>query len=144
MRLPQLVDPYECLRQRAVFEGCLTSEQLPRLAPLLCTPAHDIQYRIAFDSDASRRCMIDCSVTAFLQFTCQRCGQEMDFPVASQSVLVVVKTDQQADELAEAYDPLLLTDDEPVVLSDLIEDELLLAIPMIPRHIDENCLTKFL
>lgn len=144
MRLPQLVDPYECLRQRAVFEGQLSSGQLPRLSPLLTEPSHDITFRIAFDSDESERCMIECSVTASLPLICQRCGQEMDCPIDSHSILVVVTRDDEAEELPEEYDPLLLRDGVPVVLLDLIEDELLLAMPMIPRHLDELCLTKYL
>lgn len=144
MHLPQRVDPYECLRQRAVFEGTITSEQLPRLTPLLNAPSHDIQFRIAFDSDGGKRCMIDCSIKASLPLLCQRCGQEMNFPVESHSQLAVVTNDAQADELPEAYDPLLLPDGAPVVLLDVIEDELLLAIPMVPRHIDENCVTNCL
>lgn len=144
MQLPQLVDPYECLRQRAVFEGQLSSGQMLRLSALLTAPSHNITFRIAFDSDESERCMIECSVKASLSVMCQRCGQEMDCPVDSRSMLVVITSNDKADELPEAYDPLLLIDGAPVVLLDLIEDELLLAIPMIPRHLDELCLTKYL
>lgn len=139
MALPQHVDPYDCLRRRAVFEGVLTSAELPRLAPLLSAVSDNIVFRIAFDSDDGRRCVIDCSVTADLPLICQHCGQEMKFPIKSHSMLVIVKTDQQANELGEAYDPLLLMDEGTILLRDMIEDELLLAIPMVPRHINEDC-----
>jgi uncharacterized protein len=47
--------------------------------------------------------------------------------------LVVVHSDREAEGLDEGEDPLV-ADDQPVLLADLVEDELLLALPQVPVH----------
>jgi uncharacterized protein len=50
-----------------------------------------------------------------------------------------VITDQSlADKLPEAYEPLVVGQHD-VFLRDLIEDELILALPLVPKHPDVQC-----
>ena len=44
-----------------------------------------------------------------------------------------------ADELPSYYDAIELDENGEVNLRELVEDELLLAIPLIPRHQLEDC-----
>ncbi|KAF1045799.1 YceD family protein [Xylophilus sp.] len=73
-------------------------------------------------------------VEAVLPLTCQRCLGPVDVPVVIDRDFRFVATEEQA--LAEDDD----TDDELLVLSrefnllDLIEDELILDLPAVPRH----------
>ncbi|MFI4967252.1 MAG: YceD family protein, partial [Gammaproteobacteria bacterium] len=47
--------------------------------------------------------------------------------------LAWVKTDEQLAALPDAYEPLLSADGQ-VALQELVSDELLLALPLVPRH----------
>ena len=50
--------------------------------------------------------------------------------------LGVVASLEEADRLRESYEPLLFDGGAPIRLSDLVQDELVLAIPPIPQHAD--------
>jgi uncharacterized protein len=71
---------------------------------------------------------------ASLPLTCQRCLEPADIALAVDRSFRFVATEAQAeaeDEEAEE-DVLALRDD--LNLYDLIEDELLMALPVVPRH----------
>ncbi len=137
MALPQLVDPMECLAQQRVFEGVVESEQLPRLAVQLCGSS-PITYQLSFNQDESGRCIVRCVLNTCLKVLCQRCAQRMDFPLALESSLCVIVDDRLADDLPERYEPLVAVEGM-ISLADVVEEELLLAIPMIPRHDMMQC-----
>jgi uncharacterized protein len=67
--------------------------------------------------------------------------QPMQYEVDSKLLLALVKLESKIEYLAEHYEPWLIENDEPVKLSELIEDELILALPIIPKH-TEACLPE--
>ena len=77
------------------------------------------------------------TVNGNVQLMCQRCLTIFAFEVDSESELILAKNEENADEI-EA----LIDDDEIDVvvgsktfnIMDLIEDEVLLAIPQSPKH----------
>ncbi|MGA1691337.1 MAG: YceD family protein, partial [Sedimenticolaceae bacterium] len=88
--------------------------------------------------DADRRRVIESHVEGELQIICQRCLGAMPLPIDSDWQLAVVTGFQQAEQLPEEYDPLLVEEDT-IVLRDLIEDELILAVPSAARHEPDQC-----
>jgi len=82
--------------------------------------------------------MLHLSVQANVQLMCQRCLTPFTFEIESESELVLAKSEDAADELEEK----LADDDVDVIVGsktlnfiDLIEDEVLLEIPLSPRHV---------
>jgi len=73
-----------------------------------------------------------------LQLICQRCLEPYSFPVEQQCELAWVKTEQEADRLPLRFEPYLV-ETNPLVLNDVIEDELLLSLPQIPMHEEADC-----
>lgn len=138
MELSQLIDPVACLKQGKSLQGVVSSEALPRVADVLSSHAEDIAYALQFTRDANKRCVVHCHVAAQLPLLCQRCGQMMTYPVDVTSQLCVVVSDEMAKQLPSDYEPLMVTDGG-VPLQDIVEEELLLAIPMIPRHKEGEC-----
>ena len=49
--------------------------------------------------------------------------------------LGIVSSEAEIDRLPDGYEPLLVAG-EPISTSELIEDEVLLAVPAIPLHAD--------
>ena len=83
-----------------------------------------------FDGD---QVIIQGMVEANLILSCQRCFTEVDFPVKSEFTLAWVRSATQAGELPESYEPLLSASGR-VKIADLVEDELLLALPLAALH----------
>lgn len=89
------------------------------------------------DQSGQKRVWLHLSVDTRLPLTCQRCLGQVDVALAVNRSFRFVDdeaTAQVLDEDAEE-DVLVLTND--FCLSDLIEDEILLALPFAPRH--ERC-----
>jgi len=139
--LPHSVDPRRLAELRREFVGTLALERLPRLAAVVAPadPAADYaSYRLRFRRDASGRDLVEGEVAATLHLRCERCSQALEFPVASAFTLAVVDGLDEAAQLPDAYDPLL-PEEATLDPAALVEDELLLAVPAVPRHAEGAC-----
>ena len=136
--LPDHVDPYRLCDQARSFEGRLNLADLSRLAEVLVSAEGQASYRIVCDRDEHRRARIRGSVDAVMVVTCQRCMGPMNWPVHAEFQLAVVTSEAQAEQLPADYDALLL-EGETIQLASLIEDELLLAVPVAPLHPASEC-----
>jgi uncharacterized protein len=133
-----LIDPRRAADTGAVAVGRVPLSELRRLAPLLLDATGEADYRIEFSRDAARRAVLRGEVRARLTLRCQRCLGPMEHQVTATLSLAVVAGLDEAEGLPEGYDPLLLTEGR-IRLCDLIEDELLLGLPQIPRHASDIC-----
>jgi uncharacterized protein len=135
--MPDSLDPWRAARSARVFSGDLDAVRLPRLAAEV--GAHwPGRFELRFGRDPDGRAVVNGFVRLTLRLTCQRCMGEMDLPVDAEIAVGLLHTDVQSDELPDALDPVVVGDD-PMRPWDLLEDELLLAIPHVPRHPAGTC-----
>ncbi len=137
-QLPEQADPRRLCEQGKRFEGRVALQDLTRLAPLLTSTEGEAAFTLEFDRDEHGRQRIRGHVQAELQVRCQRCMDAMPLPVDAEFRLSPVSGLLEAEALPEAYDPLLL-EERLLHPLDLVEDELILAIPPAPRHRAEEC-----
>ena len=69
---------------------------------------------------------------------CQRCLEAVEVAVDAHGRLVFVESEEAAAGLPASHDPVTMSNGR-VSLPDLVEEELLLALPLIPAHPDEGC-----
>jgi uncharacterized protein len=82
----------------------------------------------------------DVKVQAVLRPQCQRCLGEMRLAIASESHVAVVDSEAQAANVAEEMETFLAADGHGT-LAALAAEELLLSLPIVPRHAaGERCL----
>lgn len=137
-QLPEQADPCRLCEQVKRFEGTVALNKLARLTPLLTSSEGEAAFALEFDQDDEQRMRIRGQVTAVLSVVCQRCMHPMDLEVNSNFQLSPVEGELEAERLPDDYDPLLL-ESSVIRLMDLIEDELILAIPPAPRHAEMAC-----
>lgn len=90
--------------------------------------------------DVMRRPLLIAHVQADLQLQCQTCMQPMVHQIDHEFTLCVVKDDDEADELSEDVDPLVVgADIEDIALRDVFEDELILSLPVVANHEPGAC-----
>jgi len=140
-QLPEQADPRRLCEQGKAYAGRVALRDLPRLTPLLTSLEGEAAFTLEFDRDEESRLRIRGEVTAILAVRCQRCMQEMQLPVVMNFCLSPVSGPVEAEGLPEEYDPLML-EDALLHPLDLIEDELILAIPPAPRHAEAECAVK--
>jgi uncharacterized protein len=73
---------------------------------------------------------------------CQRCLEPMKLTLDLQFRLGIVRDQLAIDRLHERYEPLLVGA-EPTLLADIITDEVLLALPLVPAHTDSGKCHEF-
>jgi uncharacterized protein len=134
----------------ALAEGRLDGEwplqRMPRLLqdtlPLAAdSPAQTVSWsaRGAGKAVAGDEARIELKLRAHtaLQLTCQRCLQPMTVALDLQPRLRFVQGEARAEALDEDSDEDVLALTPALDLLPLIEDELILALPLVPRH--ERC-----
>ena len=132
-RLPEHIDPWRAVEQSRSFAGTVPLKDLPRLSELLLDDEGELEFQMAFYRGEKRRACVRGTVKATVRLTCQRCLQAMEQELDCEFNLALVKGLDEAAGLSGEFDPLMPEEDVINPL-DLIEDELLLALPQIPKH----------
>lgn len=136
--IPELLDPRRAVALGCRFAGRLPIGRLSRLRPLLESTEGSVEYWLSFGQDERGYGVVRGRVVGDLRLRCQRCNEELALAVDSKLLLALVEGLDEAAALPDDYDPLLL-DGRLMRSSELIEDELLLAVPAIPRHPEGSC-----
>ena len=118
-----------------MFGGTMPLNRMPRLEALLGeeqgSKTAEFEARFAFDRQGL--VTIDVTVRTDLQLVCQRSLEPYTEQVDRRSMLVVIESVSDQEELPEHYEPVLV-DDKRLALAELVEEELLLAVPQVPRN----------
>lgn len=131
--LPVTIDVLKLVDRGQELVGSLSLRQMPRLCESLVESEGDVAVELGFGRDEGRRAVITGRLRADVHLICQRCLQPMSLMLDATVALGVCSTEEEISTLPEAYDPLLLGD-SPQRLAELVEDELILALPTLARH----------
>jgi uncharacterized protein len=110
---------------------------LARVAPVLVEKGGMATGRIAFAREQGR-ITADVWLEAQPEVRCQRCLGPMSLPVRSQSRVTLVASEVEADAVPPELE-VVLAPDNRIRLADLVEEELLLALPGAPLHDEAEC-----
>lgn len=137
-RLPVHIDPIRMADTRRLFQGEVGLAEMPRLVEALQDDDGKVSVSLEFGTDEEGIRVMRGRVEAQVTLICQRCLEPMHHQVDNQFALGLVRSETEAEELPSHYEPLLL-DGKPLFLRDVIEDEMLLALPIVPRHSSQEC-----
>lgn len=136
-RLPVRVDPYRLAEKGQALSGKLAISKMPRLKLLIAGLSGDVSCELNF-SKKVRQYFFTGHVKGWLKLTCQRCLEPYDQEIDSHFSLLLVADDRGAERAQEATESLVVVDDE-LDISTVVEDEILLSMPAIPRHNKHDC-----
>jgi uncharacterized protein len=131
------IDTFEFSRLKERREGETAVADFSRLSEELAEPSGVVRWAVQGGVSAHGHPQLSVSVGTTVRLMCQRCLTPFAFEVATESTLLLVKDEAAADELES------LLDDESIDVIvgakamnayELIEDEVLLAIPLSPKH----------
>jgi uncharacterized protein len=136
-RLPETIDPIQLAEQGARLTGELPLQAMTRLAAAceVCEGMATADLKFLREPHGLR--FLRARIEAKLGLLCQRCLLPMDVIVQSEPVLALFRPGEPQAGVSEEAEPLVV---EPGwSLAALVEDELLLAMPMMPRHAAGEC-----
>ena len=126
--------------RKGYFEGELSFEHFERLNELI-HPEFDSRHNkvaIQFEFTTSEYGipLFTGSLRTRLLLECQRCLGKVEFPVEQEFRLMIDASD---DMVRESSMDTLYSDDGYIDIVEAIEDELILAIPLVVMHEDKSC-----
>ncbi|MBF7731348.1 YceD family protein [Pseudomonas sp. N040] len=136
--IPSHVDPRKLADRAAILEGELPFESLPRFSEPLADKAGVVRAKFVFERAERRAAVIRCELDAEVKMVCQRCLELAVLPVHVESSFQVVKEGATDITVPKGYEALEVGE-ELLDLLTLAEDELLLALPIVPLHSSEDC-----
>jgi uncharacterized protein len=133
-----VIDGFEFASAGATQQGVWPLREFPRLRDVLAGEAGEVAYVISGVRDERGRPGLRLQVRGVLPLRCQRCLEPMSFEVRTDETLVLATNVAEIHaEPASTEAPDRVVAGKEMALRELIEDELILAVPYAPRH--EDC-----
>lgn len=122
---------------RIRIDFAIPFEALPRVRPQLRGGEGCVTGLARFDRDRGWA-VVEIEISARAVLTCQRCLAPLECPIDCRGRAVLVADASEADR-APAGLETVLAPNRRVSVRDLIEEEMLLALPIVPLHTEGSC-----
>lgn len=144
MKTPQI--PQYAIASKAVatgqrFKGQVLLSHLGRLAPLLLDKTGALDVDLAAEKDRAGQQWVKGTIKGQLTLECQRGEHPFDWPCDLKTELRLVFSDAEEKKVLAEAEPYRVEDDR-LPLRELVEDEVLLALPMHPKCENPDCAGK--
>lgn len=130
-------DPVRLAAEHACLQGPVPLQEFSRLAEVF-GPAgmrdSEVTAELQFSAHQRGLVLIEGLIEGQLRLQCQRCLQDMLLPLAERFRLAL-QTGEAAASLPDDFE-LLERQGDSLVPAELLEDELLLSVPLVARHKD--------
>jgi len=135
--VPDVVDAWRMVTAGRGFEGRVALSSMSRLREVLNDTEGEVRFTLDFGRDALQVPYVELRIDAELPLLCQRSLQRFLQPARIVQRLGLIRAGTGSEEVDEAglpegYEPLLIAQDGELRPAELIEDELILAVPLIP------------
>jgi len=136
--LPQFIEPARLAATGETLAGNLATAEMSRLRAAVEECGDKVRIRLDCRRDEQGYIVISGEVDVEITLRCQRCLEPLPVHL-QQSIRIGWVTDASVlQRLPEALEPLL-SESTRLALATLIEDEILLGLPMAPLHDAKAC-----
>jgi uncharacterized protein len=130
---------FEALATReAVLEGEFAVAAMQRLAEHLGTESGTVTAQFAFSRSDSAWIRLEMTLQSNLSVTCQRCLEPLELNVSERVEFGVVLEADAVAALPGNVEPVVL-DGDRFSPQRLVEDEMIVVVPMVPKHASGRC-----
>lgn len=136
------IDTQDFARNHSEISGEAPVSGMERLSDLLAEPEGMLCYSLRGDSDKDGNLYLEVNIAGVCQLLCQRCLKAMAYPVRIDNRLLLQAEDElmqpENDELPDTIAP-----DRHLDVMTLLEDEVLLSLPLAPKHAEGECVAVY-
>jgi len=137
-QLPDLIDPLQIAEKGQVFSGQVAISRMQRIKDSLSNDQGCLEVALRFGKDESGQRYVKGEIHGELQLFCQRCMMPMAWPLDAGFSLALLRSEAQIESMADIYEPFIVPP-EKVKLVELLEDEIILQLPLVPKHELDQC-----
>ena len=138
MALPTHIDPRKLALQGNFLEGTVNVEDLPRLESSVSSVCGPLEAKVQFGLDESRAKIVNGNAKVSVETICQRCLDPLVIELKAEFAVQVIWSEEHINRVAANYEPWLVLD-KMANLNELLEDEILLALPLVNYHDVGEC-----
>ncbi|NHB88296.1 23S rRNA accumulation protein YceD [Photorhabdus tasmaniensis] len=139
LKLPLTIDALRTAQKRLDYIGSYSPEQVLRIAESVVSVDNDVDSVLSFQIDNQRLAVVRGHSDVDVTLECQRCGGNFSHHVHITYCFSPVINDEQAEALPEEYEPIDVDEFGEIDLLAMIEDEIILSLPVVPVHDSEHC-----
>lgn len=137
--LPEKINPLRLAEAGVSMHGILHVKDMQRLCMSLANDSGQVEVDMQFGIDQQGIRFLRGHIDTQLVLQCQRCMEPFAFGITEDFLSAVVKSEKQAKDLPEMYEPVFVDDESMIVIQDVIEDELIIGLPIVPMHNLKDC-----
>jgi len=131
--LPVEIDPLTLAERGRELRGAIPVDAFHRLAGWLAATEGELTFELRFGRDEQGRWHVQGHLAGSVALECQRCLGQFALPLDRAFELVLVESEAEAETLPEEVEAVVVGSRRSVHTVDLLEDELILALPLVPR-----------
>lgn len=139
--IPAQVLASKALKRRETYVGVLAFGQMPRLTALLADAAGELRAELYAERDDEGAGWLRGQISGVLPLTCQRGLHAFDWMCNVPLSLRLVFSEAEEEQLLKLCEPYLVRDDQ-LPLREVVEDEVLLSLPIVARCEDPECIKR--
>ena len=134
--LPETLNFVRQVELNRLIEGVYPISKLARLSEALLSNEGYITAKLEFTNSVGYASLKG-TVSVKLLIECQRCLEPVETELSGRFKFALVNSEDEIELLPEEFEPYMMEGEEQSII-DLIEDELLLCLPMVTIH-EEDC-----
>jgi uncharacterized protein len=135
---PEQIDTIKLFARNGILAAAVPLAKLQRLTDSLSDDSGVVAVNLLFGTEEDKKRVLTGTLDTTVKVLCQRCLQEMVLKLHCTLRLKVCSNEQELYDLPETEDGIVMGE-EGLNILDVIEDELILSLPLVPVHADVNC-----
>jgi uncharacterized protein len=136
--LPKYIQPKRFCEDKVSLAGTLPISSFERLKEVLADDQGQVEIVLDFGQNARFQPLITGTIQVDWHLVCQRCSGKLAHSMEITCALSPINDEKYIERLDENTEPLMVEGDK-IALIDLIEEELLLSMPVVPMHDTQEC-----
>lgn len=138
IELQQPTNPWQACTNNTHLDFKLNAKHFTRALDLFSAPFKDLSFNLHFSQNEAKQLLVTGSLEGEVNLECQRCLKPVAVDLHNEFTWGLVTSDEAADNLARELEPVYLQDNK-IDLFAAIEDELLLSLPLVAYHKEDEC-----
>ncbi len=138
--LPDQLKLFNFAKKEISLSGIYQISDFPKISEIASNKKDKVVVDLSFYLKNNKTPCVEGIIELDIVLACQRCLDDLSLALKVNFNLVFIRNNQESEELDSHYE-IYLIEEEELATDDLISDEILLSIPMVPTH-DYDCLKE--
>ena len=138
--LPDQLKLFNFAKKEVSLSGIYQISDFPKISEIASNKEDYVRVELSFYFKNNKTPCVEGIIELDVVLACQRCLDNLSIALQVNFNLAFVRHNQESEELDSHYEIYVIEEEELATL-DLISDEILLSIPMVPMH-DYDCIKE--